>query len=419
MSKYHIIKDGQNSGQYSIEEIQTEIRNGTLKPDDLAWTEGMTDWQSIQTLSPVTHLFPPVANIPVTAKSAINETVGTIALVLPLGGAALMWFWVGSMNLLQNPSSSLNSVAVLVVFGTAILIGVEANELGMAGPNDSRPRATSPLVWGITTLLLWFISFPLYMFTRSKYGVKNRCIEAMLITFLFCLSYFVIGGEIGSEKNKVREALSKFHTSYNSDTLNKSDTLEELQKNQKEIMQRLQKNTTQVSLDTSRNNQSSEKVETISVKHKPIEKKSLKVAKDMPTSEIGENVTFSDSEWKVLEVVSGKAWISFNQFIKSRETTGKYVQIKYDVTNTANEDEQILENPKLVDSKGRKYRPMSDSASYLPSGAKEITLEQLPPGVLKTFYALYEVPDDSSEFFFEARSLGFNPDHSLVRIGYQ
>ena len=48
MKKYHILKDGQNIGPYSLDEIRARVSSGELVPDDFAWTEGMAEWEPIR-----------------------------------------------------------------------------------------------------------------------------------------------------------------------------------------------------------------------------------------------------------------------------------------------------------------------------------------------------------------------------------
>ncbi len=56
MAQYLVLKDGQNFGPYSIEEIRARLRNGELTPDDLVWTEGMEEWQPIRFLFVDNHV---------------------------------------------------------------------------------------------------------------------------------------------------------------------------------------------------------------------------------------------------------------------------------------------------------------------------------------------------------------------------
>jgi hypothetical protein len=131
-----------------------------------------------------------------------------VALFIPAIGALLNFVWIGSMNLLQMPGSSLAMIAAVVVGTTAIMIGIEANQLGIAGPEDQMrqgtDRITSPIVWALGAMLLWFIVFPAYYHTRSKYGMKNLLAAALLVTGVFVWSLFTMNTAIEERKAEVR-----------------------------------------------------------------------------------------------------------------------------------------------------------------------------------------------------------------------
>ncbi|MGE9270704.1 MAG: hypothetical protein ACQKBU_07860 [Verrucomicrobiales bacterium] len=120
---------------------------------------------------------------PATSANQSTETIGVLLLLIPLVGAVLAWFWIGSMNLLQGPASSLNAVIAGVVLSTAILIGVEANLLGMG--RSKAKGDTGPLAWGILTVLLWIVAYPWYLGARKKYGAKNMVFGGVLVALLF------------------------------------------------------------------------------------------------------------------------------------------------------------------------------------------------------------------------------------------
>ena len=141
-------------------------------------------------------------------------------------------------------------------------------------------------------------------------------------------------------------------------------------------------------------------------------------AKPARTVQIGDKVTFNDSVWIVNKAQDLGQTLSGGALSEDKTSSGKYILVKFTVTNTTNEEEEILDTPKLFDSKGRKFNQMDDVGLYLPEGANEMTLEQLPSGLAKTFYAIFEVPGDASQFSFQTRSLGFDPNYKLVSLGF-
>lgn len=47
MSQLHIARNGQQLGTFAETEVQAGLAAGKFLPDDLAWAEGMTDWQPL------------------------------------------------------------------------------------------------------------------------------------------------------------------------------------------------------------------------------------------------------------------------------------------------------------------------------------------------------------------------------------
>lgn len=130
-----------------------------------------------------------------------SEGVGAAILLIPLAGAMLVWFWIGQMNLLQGPGTTLALVGVLTVLSTAGLAAFEAGRLR---------TATSPAAWFVGMALLWALIYPSYLFTRSRYGAKNLIVGGILVMLVFIGSVYWVGSAIEEQMSKVREALHGF-----------------------------------------------------------------------------------------------------------------------------------------------------------------------------------------------------------------
>ena len=50
----HVARNGQEVGQYSVEEINRKLADGTLLPTDLAWYQGAANWGPLSTIPGVT-----------------------------------------------------------------------------------------------------------------------------------------------------------------------------------------------------------------------------------------------------------------------------------------------------------------------------------------------------------------------------
>jgi len=75
----HVARNGQEVGQYSVEEINRKLTDGSLLPTDLAWYEGAASWSPLSTVPGVTlpgvpaaSTAPTPAPAPTFAASAVS-----------------------------------------------------------------------------------------------------------------------------------------------------------------------------------------------------------------------------------------------------------------------------------------------------------------------------------------------------------
>jgi hypothetical protein len=94
------------------------------------------------------------------AAPTAGEGLGYSILLLPLGTTFMIWFWIGSMNLLQDPASSLTMLGVATILGTATLAAIEASQghatsrLAYAISRSHRLRFGFELSWWLQDSLL-------------------------------------------------------------------------------------------------------------------------------------------------------------------------------------------------------------------------------------------------------------------------
>ena len=120
---------------------------------------------------------------------------------------------------------------------------------------------------------------------------------------------------------------------------------------------------------------------------------------------INDIVDFDDSSWVVLSARElGSSIKNTNMGAEDLDSEGKFIYVKYKVTNNKKEEESIAFTPSVRDSKGRRYEELVKSEMYLPEGETGITMEALPASLSKTFSAIFEVPKDSTGIVFLARS---------------
>ena len=60
----HVARNGQQLGQYSVEEVNRKLADGTLSPTDLGWHEGAAGWAPLSTIVGVTTGAPGSPSIP-------------------------------------------------------------------------------------------------------------------------------------------------------------------------------------------------------------------------------------------------------------------------------------------------------------------------------------------------------------------
>lgn len=155
---------------------------------------------------------------------------------------------------------------------------------------------------------------------------------------------------------------------------------------------------------------------------KVVNKPVKKAPKEVVVAKIGEEVTFNnDSTWIVLNAENkGNFLKSNNMFQKDAQSDGKFIVVQFKVSNLTNKEERLFIGPKLIDSKGREFKHYDHESFYIPDGAKTMSLEAIPAGLPREFYAVFEVPADATGIRFQARDLKsvFSPDYKLVDMGF-
>ena len=87
---YYLVINGTQQGPYRIEQMRAMLSAGEIKPDALAWTEGMADWQPVGTLLGASQ---PSATLPPPAP---GTRTGTLAF---LGGVGMTLAIIGAIVL--------------------------------------------------------------------------------------------------------------------------------------------------------------------------------------------------------------------------------------------------------------------------------------------------------------------------------
>jgi hypothetical protein len=78
-NSYMVFIDGEQKGPFSVADIHTMIRDGSLNSSDLVWTEGLEDWVPISSIPDLVTSEPASANPKEEAKSKVPQPNATFA----------------------------------------------------------------------------------------------------------------------------------------------------------------------------------------------------------------------------------------------------------------------------------------------------------------------------------------------------
>jgi hypothetical protein len=185
------------------------LRTGALNAHAFVRDEA-SGWMPIAQ-SPFAAFVPGGAQVVVPAVAAGGEGLGTLIVLVPFLSTLLIWFWVGSMNLLQDPGGTLLMLSVITILGTALLIAVEASQLGMGKRLGSNGRGESgPIGWFIACALLWIVGYPWYLHKRKYFGRRSHLLAGIFFAGLFTFSTFSMGMAIEGRKAELRTKLGGF-----------------------------------------------------------------------------------------------------------------------------------------------------------------------------------------------------------------
>ena len=153
-----------------------------------------------------------------------SETIGVVALILPVCSSMLAWFWLSGMPMLYDPGSKLAMISILTIIATSILVSIEASTVGAGSKTDLNSkgkRREGPVTWFFGCAFLWIIIFPMWMSQRTKYGLKDLCFTAFVVCLIFA-------GVTGGMHYAIEETKSGIRQQFN-------DAQLELEKAQREL----------------------------------------------------------------------------------------------------------------------------------------------------------------------------------------
>jgi hypothetical protein len=132
----------------------------------------------------------------------------------------------------------------------------------------------------------------------------------------------------------------------------------------------------------------------------------------------GEPLKTGDSIWVVADAKDlGKKVDANTSFGEPKETTGRFVQVRYKVTNTGKKPESVLDPPRVVDDQGREFTRLDMESLYVTGKAVTLGIELLPPGMEREYATLVEVPADARGLKLQLRGLGLLGEKRQIDLG--
>lgn len=136
-----------------------------------------------------------------------------------------------------------------------------------------------------------------------------------------------------------------------------------------------------------------------------------------PAPAVGADVQVGEVRWKVLEVQDrGQELTSDNQFTDPKKTTGKFVQVKWEMENLTS-DMLSFTGIDIVDDRSREFKPSTDAFGFFPT-EEACIFENINPNVPKTCTAIWELPGDATGLKLKVGDMKlFGGDESMINLG--
>jgi len=135
-----------------------------------------------------------------------------------------------------------------------------------------------------------------------------------------------------------------------------------------------------------------------------------------PTAVAMRVVQRDDSHWTIRLPNAEYTLLEAHDLGGLHQTDGRFIQLRYVVTNLAPRSVPFLDPPRVVDALGRTFSRYDEEKSLVPTDAAVVTFGQdVPPNVPQEFWTVVEVPEDATGLKFLAMSLvvGGRPDKTV------
>lgn len=134
-------------------------------------------------------------------------------------------------------------------------------------------------------------------------------------------------------------------------------------------------------------------------------------------SDKGDAVQAGEVTWTLIESEYLGSLIVNDEDSGSLETeSGRFLSLRFKVINNSDEPRSIID-VKIIDSNGEEYPICIDAYGYI-AVEEACVLEELLPGIERTFTATYDVPLDAVDLLMEVTDLKYPPeDMAYIDLG--
>lgn len=136
-------------------------------------------------------------------------------------------------------------------------------------------------------------------------------------------------------------------------------------------------------------------------------------------AKLNEKVTVGEVEWTVTKAqdLGSKLKTKYPSFDKDCvANSGKFIKVYVSIKNNSKEMVSVTDLD-LLDSQKREYKTSSEVSSCIED--ELFILDNINPGIKKTFVGVYEVPKDASGFRLKVGDLNlFSSKESYIGLGF-
>jgi hypothetical protein len=139
---------------------------------------------------------------------------------------------------------------------------------------------------------------------------------------------------------------------------------------------------------------------------------------------VGDTVVFDgDSSWVIVSVKDHGHDLAapraphekHAEKIAPAHSDGRFIEVRFKITNLGKSAQLASTMPKLLDAKGREFAAYENDTQFLDE--KSLAEASLPPGLARDFEEIYEVPADAQGLKIQTQQLAPFGHPKMVQLG--